>query len=164
MHRLPSDEMLNALNAVALELGGQLRSVALLRICDRCHAEEKEAHPYGVTDGNGKYWHHLCYECFLDVSAEYFADDLNEAQPMTQEDMNAEIGHRFRMIRIKRGYTLVQVAFWLNSRASSLSDLELGKTGITLWRLQQLATVYQVEPWVILHPDWDNLTEEKPCN
>lgn len=36
---------------------------------------------YGVTDGDGKYWHHLCHECFLDVSADYFADDLDEVQP-----------------------------------------------------------------------------------
>jgi hypothetical protein len=155
MHKQLSTEQLQALNELATLAGGALRSITLARICDKCHDEEKEASPYGVTDGDGKYWHHLCNECW----EELFFIEEGEAQPMTQEDMNAEIGHRFRMIRIKRGYTLVQVAFWLNSRASSLSDLELGKTGITLWRLQQLATVYQVEPWVILHPDWDSLTE-----
>ncbi len=67
MYKAPSDEMVNVLNALALELGGQLRSVALLRICDRCHDEEQEAHPFSMTDSDGKYWHHLCNECYEDL-------------------------------------------------------------------------------------------------
>ncbi len=81
MHKQLSTEQLQALTELATLAGGALRSVTLARICDRCHDEEKEASPYGVTDGDGKYWHHLCHECFLELSADYFADDLDEAQP-----------------------------------------------------------------------------------
>jgi rubrerythrin len=50
-------------------------------VCDNCKDENAEAFPYHVNDKTGKYWEHLCNECFekldciVEDSDDFFADD-----------------------------------------------------------------------------------------
>lgn len=76
MHKQLSTEQLQALTELATLAGGTLRSITLARVCDRCLDEDKEAHPFSVTDSDGTYWHHLCNECW----EELFLSDEGEAQ------------------------------------------------------------------------------------
>lgn len=42
-----------------------------VRICDSCKGDDKEVFPYGVEDATGKYWEHLCDECFDSLGCRY---------------------------------------------------------------------------------------------
>lgn len=70
-------ETIEALQALGKALGGtgEIKSIIPVRICDHCQDEDQEAHPYGIHDANGNYWHHLCNECYDALGCSFPLDD-----------------------------------------------------------------------------------------
>ncbi len=64
-------KIIKKIEELMADLGGEPKSITLNRICDCCEDEAKEAFPYGVNDSDGKYWNHLCNECFDELGCSY---------------------------------------------------------------------------------------------
>ena len=77
MHKEIKAETIETLQTLGKALGGtgEIKSIIPVRICDHCQDEDQEAHPYGVHDANGNYWHHLCNECYDALGCSYPQDD-----------------------------------------------------------------------------------------
>lgn len=79
MRKPLSDELAAALASLTRAAGGDgpFRVLASA-ICDLCEEEEKEAFPYGVIDGDGKEYPHLCNECFVILCPEFATCEVCE--------------------------------------------------------------------------------------
>lgn len=67
---------------LAQELGANGLHVNQPIVCDHCEDDDKEAFPYGVRDANGKFWNHLCNDCFDALNCSY--DDIIDGTPCTE--------------------------------------------------------------------------------
>ena len=73
---------------------------------------------------------------------------------MTESQLNHELGRRIKAIRKARGITQATLAKAIRSSTPNIADIESGKNGVRMWRLLQIAAVFGVEPWQIIHPEW----------
>lgn len=69
MRRELSEETQQALEAITKATGGHALHIYQPLICDCCKDEKREAFPYGIHDRAGKYWEHLCNDCFDALAA-----------------------------------------------------------------------------------------------
>lgn len=63
--------------------------VIVPRVCEYCEDRAKEAFPYSIYDGDGKYWEILCNECFDTLGCSYPQQEPTCeicSQPMEWED------------------------------------------------------------------------------
>ena len=73
---------------------------------------------------------------------------------MTEQQLNHELGQRIRTIRKARKIRQGDVAKSIRMTRVSIVNIEKGRTNVLTWRLAQMAVVFGVEPWQIMHPDW----------
>ena len=78
----------------------------------------------------------------------------------TTQQLNQAIGFRLRSIRESQAPKLTQemVAHFTGIKRQAMSAIERGKQAATVPQLVLLAQLYGIEPWMILHDDWCNLT------
>ena len=77
---------------------------------------------------------------------------------MKESEIKKTIGVRLRTIRRARRLRQNKVAKLMRMSQGNLNDMESGRNGVSLYRLAQFAAVCGIEPWMILHDDWCNLT------
>lgn len=73
MSRVLSPETAEAINQLAQAVGakGLKNPINVPIICDHCKDADKEAHSYNVHAANGRFWQHLCSECFDELGCSY---------------------------------------------------------------------------------------------
>lgn len=63
------------------------------------------------------------------------------------------VGERLRLVRQDAGWTIEEVAHYLNITTVELKNIELGEKILKLTMLDKLCTLYNIE-------DWDLLTQK----
>lgn len=71
MSRVLSPETAKAIAKLAQAVGANGIHINIPIICDHCKDTNKEAHPYHVHAANGRFWQHLCNECFDELGCSY---------------------------------------------------------------------------------------------
>jgi len=80
---------------------------------------------------------------------------------MKQEDIQAELGQRFFQLRKQNGITQLEMARRIRLSRTSITNIETGRQSLLSWRFVQMCAVLNLEPWQVLHPNWEALCDPR---